>query len=301
MHRAKPKDMLMITSSMILTLVTLCLSEPVAGVDEGPFGGRNCTVRHVVDEPAPDDPPNADDAFPVHQLLDRVESSAANLESFTASVYYETYDDLLDRREIRLGKLIYRITRPDDAERDITSFAVLFDSLIIGARRSNRMKHYIFHDRWLAEVDHEARQFIKRELVPPGRQLDPLKLGEGPIPLPIGQPKDEVLARFEVTLIERPDDGPLAKLDNVDGLLLIPREGTPEADEYRRVELFYDQETNLPVGINAIELNGNRKTVRLSDVKRNPDLTDEQLQHLSIEEPDPRRWSIDVRPYRTDS
>lgn len=258
-------------------------------------------AANPTDKPAKNDDADEHGIDPVHEILDRLEASAADLESFTGTIYYETYDDLLDRREIRLGEIIYRIAQAEESARDITSFAVLFDTLIIGQRRSDRQKHYVFHGRWLAEVDHENRQFIKRELVPPGRQLDPLKLGEGPIPLPIGQPKDQVLARFDVSLHELPEDGPLARLENVDGLLLIPRENTPEADEYSRVELYYDRETNLPVGINAIEINDNRKTVRLSSVKRNPELTDEQIQQLSVEEPDPRRWSIDVRPFRTGS
>jgi hypothetical protein len=240
-------------------------------------------------------------ADPIDETLQRLEAGAADLKAFTATIYYETYNDLLDRREIRTGEIIYRIQRSEDVARDITSFAVLFDALTIGQRRSERLKHYVFHDRWLAEIDHETRQFIKRELVPPGRQLDPLKLGEGPIPLPIGQAKSEVQARFDVSLHPLPDEGPLARLENVDGLLLIPKAGTPEAQDYQRIELFYDRDTNLPIGINAIELNENRKTVRLSNVQRNPDLTDEQLSKLSVEEPDPRQWSINVQPYRTGS
>lgn len=243
----------------------------------------------------------AESPDPVHEILDRLEASAADLDAFTATIFYETFDELLDRREIRTGEMIYRISPQDDSAGTVTSFAVLFESLIIGQRRSDRQKHYVFHDRWLAEIDHENRQFIKRELVPPGRQLDPLKLGEGPIPLPIGQPKDDVLARFDVSLHEAPEDGPLSRLDNVDGLLLIPKANAPQAEQYRRIELFYDRDTNLPVGINAIELNDDRQTVRLRNVKRNPELTEEQLQNLSVEEPDPRQWSIDVRPYRTGS
>jgi hypothetical protein len=287
-----------------MPLLHACLADDVFALKESAMlieiallAAGSLHLALFMDEDANAAPPQIA-ADPVHAILHRLEESASELQSFTASIFYESYDDLLDRREIRTGNIIYRIERPegDGVEgRNVTSFAVLFDSLTIGARRSERKMHYVFHDRWLAEIDYETKQFIKRELVPPGRQLDPLKLGEGPIPLPIGQPKAEVLARFEVSLMEKPEAGPLSRLENVDGLLLIPKPGTPEAEDYSRVELFYDRETNLPVGINAVEVNDNRKTVRLSNVVRNPQLTDEQIRKLSVDEPDPREWSISVQ------
>lgn len=241
-----------------------------------------------------DEDGGAEGAETAEELLERLEEAAGDLHTFTAEIIYENWDDFLERREIRQGEIIYQI----DPDTDAKNFAILFESLTINQRRQTRLRHYVFRDRWLAEIDHEAKQFIKRELVPPGRQLDPLKLGEGPVPLPIGQPKEEVLKRFEVSLIDPPgEEIPLLRgLKNVDGLRLVPREGTPEAKEYQRIELYYDRTTNLPVGINVIEINDDRKTVRLGNLQRNPELTDTQTAKLSIDEPDPRDWSIDIRP-----
>ncbi|HRQ75688.1 MAG TPA: hypothetical protein PK098_07190 [Phycisphaerales bacterium] len=229
-------------------------------------------------------------------LLTHIEHSGQELRAFTADVRYEIVDELLGRREIRTGEMIYRV---DDAAGK--SFAVLFDRLMIPPRSQTRLRHYIFSDRWLVEVDHEAKQFIKREIVAPGQQLDPLKLGEGPIPLPIGQPKDEVLARFDASLIEAPPSGsddPMAGLRHVDGLRLVPKKGTSEAREYEQVDIFYDRATWLPVGIHAIEVGGNRKIVRLNNLAHNPTLSAQQLAKLSVKEPDPRQWAIDVQAWR---
>lgn len=265
-------------------------SGTVGGIQDAPQIAADLKPQET-DAEAGDEPEKAD---PAHELLDRLETAAADLESFTAEIIYENWDDLLGRREIRQGKIIYQI----DPDTDAKNFAILFESLTVNQRRQTRLRHFVFRDRWLAEIDHEAKQFIKRELVPPGRQLDPLKLGEGPVPLPIGQPKDEVLKRFKATLIDPPDDelALLRGLDEVDGLRLIPREGSPEARDYQRIDLYYDRATSLPVGINVIEANSNRKTVRLRNMQRNPELTDEQVEQLSIDEPDPREWSIDIRP-----
>jgi len=46
--------------------------------------------------------------------------------------------------------------------------------------------------------------FQKRQVVAPGESFDPLSI-DGPFPLPLGQKRETVLARFDVKLIE--DDG----------------------------------------------------------------------------------------------
>jgi hypothetical protein len=249
-------------------------------------------------EAPPAEAPPAGEVDPaIDALLTRLETSAADLTSFMAKIAYEKEDAMLGRREIRTGEIIYRI------EAEKKSFAVLLDQRVIireGAadgRLEEGLYHYIFDGRWLAEVNHESKQFIKREIVPPGKSLDPLKLGEGPFPLPVGQPKADVLARFEVSKIDVPKEGMLKTLQNVDGLLLKPKPGTREAEDYQRVEIFYDRETLLPVGINAIEKNDDRKTVKLTEMKRNPQLDEATLKKLDIAEPDPKQWDIDVRPW----
>jgi hypothetical protein len=134
--------------------------------------------------------------------------------------------------------------------------------------------------------------------VPPGKTLDPLKLGEGPFPLPIGQSRDEVLARFDVTKPEElPDEALLKDIDMADGLLLVPKPGTEEFNEFARVEIFYDRATSLPVGIFAVEADAGRKIVRLRNLKRNPTLDEATLKKLDIAEPDPKEWRIDIRPW----
>lgn len=240
--------------------------------------------------------PGADAA--VVALLDDLEASGRTLEAFTATVFYETEDSFLGNqgRVIRKGDLIYHV---DPSARG-KSFAIRFDTMIEGNRKIVREKEYIFRDGWLVERDRAARQFVKRQIVRPGEDFDPLKLGEGPIPLPIGQPRDQVLRRFEVALIALPAQGPLARLRGVvevDGLRLVPRPGRPEADEYTRIDLFYDRVTRLPVGIEVIEKNGDRKTARLGDLARNPELDEAALARIDIAVPeDAAEWHVDVRP-----
>jgi hypothetical protein len=231
---------------------------------------------------------------PAVKLLDEIEHAADDLHSFTASIFYEVEDALIGETQIRKGDVIYRL-EPEIGGR---SFAILFDEFIQNRRKREQRSHYIFSDRWLVEIDHDQKLFIKREIAAPGEQFDPFKLGEGPIPLPVGQPADEVLKRFDVSLIDLPDEGPLRKLeaDTVDGLRLVPKPDTPLAEDFTRIDLFYDRRTRLPVGVNVIESNGDRKTARLGEIARNPKLSEAQRAKLSIEPPDPKQWKIDIRP-----
>jgi hypothetical protein len=249
-------------------------------------------------EPASAEPPPApvvDEAAavdPVEELLDRLERSADDLSGFKATILYVKESALLGRKEIRRGELIYQLDVAGDKR-----FALFFDQLQIGSRLERRQRNYVFDGRWLAEIDHENKQFIKREIVPPGEHLDPLKLGEGPFPLPVGQAKADVRGRFDVEPALLPEEGPLSRLQDVDGLRLVPKPQRPEAEEYELIDLFYDRATLLPVGIVAVEVNGDRKIVRLDDAQRNPPLDEADRARLSIDEPDPTQWHVYVTPW----
>jgi len=223
----------------------------------------------------------------VEEVLDNIE--VVDVVSLTATISYIRTDPILDRKEIRTGKLLFR--KAEDKSREA---AIVFDTLIIGQRREAKLKHYIFSGRWMAEVDHENKQFIKRELVAPGSEnIDPFELGNGPIPLPIGQTKQSVLSKFTVTLIQKPEDGPLSKLDDdIVGLHLVPKND----DEWDYIDLFYDVSTWLPVGVRTVEKDGTERVSRLINSKVN-ELSEEDAKLLNIETPDPKEWSIDIRPW----
>ncbi len=83
---------------------------------------------------------------------------------------------------------------------------------------------------------------------------------------------------------------------DVDGLLLVPKPNTPEAEDFERAEIFYDRQSLLPVGVSLTEANGDRKTVILSNLKRDAGVDESKL---SIEEPDARDgWRKDVEPWK---
>ena len=229
---------------------------------------------------------------PAVALLDRLETATEGLRDFRADVTFYTWDGVIQRREIRTGEIVYQQRPGNQSKR----FAILVTREIIGNRQHDQNKRYIFDGSWLVEIDYDSRVFIKRQIVRPGENFDPLKLGEGPFPLPLGQRRDEVLARFEASLLDESSDEQLAKFltgKSVLGLLLVPRPSTPQAREIVQVEIFYDSVTLLPVGIHLTETNGDRKTVLLRNLRRNEGIDEASL---SIEQPD--GFAVDVIPWR---
>ena len=229
---------------------------------------------------------------PAVALLDRLETATEGLRDFRADVTFYTWDGVIQRREIRTGEIVYQQRPGNQSKR----FAILVTREIIGNRQHDQNKRYIFDGSWFVEIDYDNRVFIKRQIVRPGENFDPLKLGEGPFPLPLGQRRDEVLARFEASLLDESSDEQLAKFltgKSVLGLLLVPRPSTPQAREIVQVEIFYDSVTLLPVGIHLTETNGDRKTVLLRNLRRNEGIDEASL---SIEQPD--GFAVDVIPWR---
>ena len=53
----------------------------------------------------------------------------------------------------------------------------------------------------------------------------------------------------------------------------------------------------LPVGIDMLQANGNRKLVRLTNPQRNPELDETARRKLSIEDPDPAEWAVSIVPW----
>lgn len=239
----------------------------------------------VTTRPAADESPESAEA-----LLDLLESDAADLRDFQALVHYRKYNSIFEETEWLVGDMIYQI----DPEREHPKrFAILFRKRGTVPELRDRNEHYIFDGVWLVEKHIEEKQFIKRQIVAPGEEFDPLKLGEGPFPMPIGQKKIDVLSRFDAVLIDRPvEDTFFGKnlSENIWGLELTPKEGTAESRDYERIEIYYDRDTLLPAGLRAFKIGGDRDIVLFLKRRRNEGV-DESL--LDTRNPGPG-WRIQI-------
>ncbi|MFM9995957.1 MAG: LolA family protein [Phycisphaerales bacterium] len=230
------------------------------------------------------------------ELLRALESADADLVTLTATVVHDTESAFEGDRQTRIGTLKFR-TDPREGKRPLRRFAVEFTRLHIGPRLEEEPKSFVFDGEWLAEFMPNAKLCLRRQVVAPGEDFDPLRIGEGPLPIPIGQPRGDILARFDVELVppasgimpEKPEDLPdedrerlarvlkFASRDGMHQLRLTPR---PDADEnagFAEIRLWYKRGLSgrlLPEMVRAVKAaddgdEGDMTTVQLLDVKIN--------------------------------
>jgi len=238
---------------------------------------------------------HAEDQTAATLIVLKVDKGGQDLKTTTADLLYQKTDALLGRTETRHGRMV--VTR-DPSGVASSKLAIQFDDRIINGRRKQELQHYVFDGRWLFEINESTHQIIERELVAEGEISDPFRL-DGPIPLPIGQSFREVLKRFQVSLVQLPGDGILktvAEVEGVVGIQLVPKKGSPDAQRYASIDLFYDPATWLPVGVVAVGTNGDRKVLRLTNITRNEALSEGAVAMMSVTAPEGQGWKVDRQP-----
>jgi len=237
-------------------------------------------------------PVDSSQESPADVVLHNAEQQRDTVQAVSATVAVERIEPLFNKREVRTGELFYE--RASDAP---PRFSVLLDKRLIGRRLESRTKHIIYDGRWLSEIDHEKKQCIRWELC--GAESDPTRL-DGRFPLPIGQPRDEVKRRFDAQVIDgSPESSFLKSLSEdhtVTGLRLTPHPGTPSADEFQHVDVWYDTTTWIPLGVETLDPKSNVRRIRLRDVQINPTLDAEQNAVLLGSLPSDDDWIMDQRP-----
>lgn len=245
--------------------------------------------------PAPPSTPSIPAAPPgdVDRLLASVERVAATLRDFRAAVTVETTDDITGDTERRLGKVVLSQQEGVPTSR---AFAVILEKFIDGTGRvDDRPVRYLYADGWLTEADFRERTLIRRQLARPGEPYDPLKPGEGPVPLPIGQRAADVRARFEPSVSgDAPPKAVGAANAAVVGLKLVPRPGMADRDLIDAT-VWYDAATFVPRAVDARRRNG-RTLVLLRDPVVNGGLDDAQRSLLALAEGVTAGWRVDERP-----
>lgn len=187
------------------------------------------------------------------ELLTALESGDEGIDQLRAEISYDRTFDLEGDRQVRLGELFFDRVRiipggagkPEDAK-VVRRFAVRFDTLIVGTRQKNETRIHVFDGRFYADKNPDQKRMTRREVVAPGESFDPLKLGEGPLPIPMGQKRDEILKRYLATVVTVEDalneDALRAFVKGATQLRLVPKAEYERADPYREIRLWYRAE-----------------------------------------------------------
>ena len=240
---------------------------------------------------APADKPSPQDAMKtrVEAFLDEIERTGSTISTMSGKVAIESNDLFKGTSEYRAGRLVV------DGTGEKRRVSLLLEESIVDGYVSKSIDHYIFGDGWYCRLDHKNKSFTKRRIASDGK--DPLNSIGGQVPIPIGQKKADVLARFEVTEVQPPIDIPiLGSMQNVAGLKLVPKPGTSMAEDTASLELFYDRVTIAPIGIVVHAKVANPKyarwtAARVTESIVNGEVKDADRALLVVPEKAPEGWA----------
>ena len=223
----------------------------------------------------------------VDDVLNALDARGRNLRAFVADVKLTEIDEATQLESERTGKVWYQKQGDDDRIR------VTFDKKAEGKYLKNEKIEYLLDDGWLVDRDYRRSVQVKRQVLRPGEKINLLKLGEGPFPLPIGQPKEQVHKEFEVTrggLVEGDPKGTVH-------VTLKPRPETRLAEKFNVIDVWVDPRTNMPVRIEALDVNETtRRQTDLTNIKVNPEpaLGDRDFVLPNVDE---NKWEMHTEPF----
>lgn len=237
----------------------------------------------------------------VGQLLDALETADRDIRQLSAKILYEREYALAGDVQIRDGDVAFVVReRPDGSAG--RAFAVVFETTIVGERSEPDGRTFVFDGEWLTERIPEEKLLLRRQVAPPGADFDPLRIGEGPLPLPLGQKKDDILANYEAKLRQAEDgledrDDLVTFTKGCAQLMLVPNEARAKEDDFEEIRLWYkrDEAGLLPRMAMTINRTGDVVYVRLWGVKLNENA---EIDAADFETEKPEGWDIDEERFR---
>ncbi|HEX2972543.1 MAG TPA: RpiB/LacA/LacB family sugar-phosphate isomerase [Tepidisphaeraceae bacterium] len=226
-------------------------------------------------EQAPLNPGSSSD-----QILDALNAVGQNLKDFIASVSTSEADALSGDATTLTGVVNYQAKGPGDGR-----LRVLFDSKKVNDRvEPNARSEWLLDNGHLIERDYKKKLEVDREVLKPGQKMNLLKLGEGPFPLPIGQPREDVLKLFTVKKIEPAKDD----LPGTTHIQLTPLPNTQFARQFKTIDVWVELKTSFPRRIEVYNKRSeSTRTTDLTNVRVNSGLADKDFALAPVQ-----GWSI---------
>jgi outer membrane lipoprotein-sorting protein len=209
----------------------------------------------------------------VNQILDALHERGTDIRSLAADVKLSTVvEDLGDEPETRIGRLVLRRKADND-----TQVRVAFDTREKKDKRFKEPMDFVITGQRMIQRDHAAKKETIRVIGKPGDKLDLFKLGQGPFPLPIGQPREDVLKAFDVKkvpladVVEKPEPA-------VAAIMLVPKEGSELRRKFQEISVTVRPD-GWPVDVKTIDSSSspNVATARLENIRTNADVTDQEF------------------------
>jgi hypothetical protein len=219
----------------------------------------------------------------VDALLRALDVRGDTLGDFAANLHLVETDQIAQLSTERTGRIWFQSQGPGDAR-----VRVLFDKRVTDRGRKPERIEYILDDGELLDRDYQKRIEVKRQVVRPGEQVDLLRLGEGPFPLPLGQNPDDVKRLFDVSLV--------GKSGTTAHVLLVPKPDTDLAGEFKQLEVWVDEASSMPTRITTTDPDERRtSTYDLLDIQLNTGLGDGDFRAEPLGDKD--QWQFRFEAY----
>jgi len=266
---------------VIVSVMSVLLAMAAWGMDEPGVTPAMAVPGPAAEAPAA--PAAAGEIRTADDLLAALERADVGLRTLTAEIRFTKTFEIAGDEQVRQGRIAFADERSGvDGAEGARKFAVRFDSLRVGDRVEEGSKTIVFDGVSLVEMDAESKTFIRRRVVRDGERMDPLKLGEGPLPLPIGQKREEILRRYDAMLLgsaeglEGEDERATADLARfargAHQLRLTPRADVAAGEDLTEIRLWYTPEDGgglLPRMARTVNRAGDVSLVQLRKVVRN--------------------------------
>lgn len=251
------------------------------------------------------------EALTAGDLLDQLETADRDLRTLTAEVQIDKIFELEGDRQIWRGFLYFEDGgTPKEGAPRVRKFGVRFNHKEVGRRVEMDPYEVVFDGRWLVERKPAEKTIIRTEMIQPGELADPMTLAGGRFPLPIGQKKDEILKRYDVTLAptldgvipNNPADADALKkfVEGTRQLVLTPK---PELtkEELTEIRLWYIKSEQagrwLPKMARTVDRGGNVTNVQLRKFGVNTPFPENARDVLDTATPR-EGWNVETRPAR---
>lgn len=226
-------------------------------------------------------PALATDMLPsVDTVLTRLETSDKDLKTLSAAISLIKKLPAIEGggSEVRYGTLNFS-SGLDAAQRPLRKFAINLDTMLIEGKVRDDKKQFIFDGHYLLETWPTQKQYVRRHIVGADQKKDPLRIGEGPFPIPVGQRKADLLARFNISVVPALESAPESEqlrriLFTCIQLKLIPKEGTEQAKAFSEIRLWYASADMLPIFAGTANTDGSSNEVFLTSIKKNAPIPD---------------------------
>jgi hypothetical protein len=195
-------------------------------------------------------------------ILDRLEKAGEKYTTVQSDVVMHIRSPLTGDITERTGSVAYQKGTKD--KKEPSKFRISFETL--QQDEGPRMKEkidYIFDGQYLTEDNYKLKTRTRYQLAAKNEKIEPLKIGQGPFPMPFGQKTADIL-EYLTPVTRKPN-----KKDpkNTDYIKLLPNEKNKDRVNFVRLEMWVDKTTNLPVKIVSKTKNKDVRTVTLTNTR----------------------------------